>query len=111
MDELTAMLGEPDPKPSEEKWEAPKRAFKLPDALVLFNWTTTCRCGEKFVTPNKLIAVRSGGNLHGIREGMWRTEYNNLPKEVREFENEVIACSKCFGEASFSYTDFFSSNK
>ena len=111
MDELMEMLGKPDLEPSEEEeWKAPKRVPRLPNALVLIRLATTCRCGEKFVTPNKRIAVRFGKKLLGITEGGWRAEYNHLPREVKEFEDKVVTCLRCFDDALFSYTDFESSN-
>ena len=109
MDELEGILGKPDWKPSEEEWKASKRVSKLPDALVLINLLTTCRCGEKFKTPNKRIAVRFGKSLLGVIEGAWRLEYNNLPREVEVVEDEVVACLRCFDDASFSYKDFWRS--
>ena len=110
MDELWEMLGKPDPEPAEEEeWKAPKKIFRLPDAVVLINLTTTCRCGETFQTPNKRIALRFGKKLLAVTEGVWRMEYNYLPKEVKEFDEEVVACLRCFDEALFSYTDFWQS--
>ena len=106
MDDLEAMLGKPDWKPSEEKWEAPKATIKSPDALVLVNLLTTCRCGEEFVTPSKRIMIRFGTNLLGIKQGKGRKEYNDLPREMEEYEEEVLACERCFEDASFAVTDF-----
>ena len=106
MDELEAMLGKPDWKPSEKKWEMPKRVGKKPDALVLVNLVATCRCGEKFVTPNKRVMLRFGHSLLGIGKEMWRNEYNGLPREVEEVEDEVLACPRCFGDTSFGIADF-----
>ena len=106
MDELEAMLGKPDRKPSEKKWEAPKATIKHPDALVLVSLVTSCRCGEKFVTPSKRLMVRFGANLLGIKQGKGRAEYDGLPREVREYEEEVLACPRCFNDASFAVTDF-----
>ena len=95
MDELEAMLGKPDWKPSKEKRRMPKGTRNSPDALVLICSVITCNCcGEKFVTPNKYLMLRFGESLIGIRTG--RAEYDSLPREVQKFEEEVSACLQCF---------------
>ena len=106
MDDLEAMLGKPDWKPPKEKWKMPKRITTSPDALVFIELITNCRCGEKFSTPNKLIMLRFGGNLLGMKPEMWRVEYNDLVREVKEVEAKVLACQECFIDASFRSTDF-----
>ena len=106
MDELEAMLGKPDHKPSEKKWEMPKRTGKKPDALVSVNLVATCRCGEEFVTPNRKVMLRFGHSLLKIKKEMWRNEYNELPREVEEVESGVLACPQCFSDTSFVTADF-----
>ena len=106
MDELEAMLGKPDWKPSDEKWEMPKGIKTPADALVMTLLKATCRCGEKFMVPNSRTMLRFGNNLLGIKQDMWRVEYNDLPKEVEEVETKVLTCPRCFADASFVSTDF-----
>ena len=106
MDELEAMLGKPDRKPSEKKWEVSKRITPSPDALVLINLVTTCSCGEKFLTPGRRVMFRFGENSPKIEKGVWKTEYNSLPREERYIEEEVSACPTCFHTTSFTSTDF-----
>ena len=106
MDELFDMLGLPDWKPSGEKKTLPKRIAAPPDAVVLISLTTVCRCGEKFATPNRRVMLRLGESLLGIKQDMWRAEYNDLPREVEEVETEVLACEKCFGNTTFTSLDF-----
>ena len=106
MDELEAMLGKPDWEPPEKKPKMSKRIGKKPDALVSVNLVATCRCGEKFVTPNKKVVLRFGSSLLKIKQEMWRNEYNGLPREVEEVEAEILACPRCFSDTSFGIEDF-----
>ena len=95
MDELEAMLGKPDWKPPEEKLEIPKSISTPPDALVFVSLTTTCRCGEKFVTPNKKIMLRFKENFSWDKNRRCgKAEYNDLLREVKEVVSEVLACEK-----------------
>ena len=100
MDELEDILGKSDWKPSGTKQEIPKSIPTPPDALVLINLVTTCSCGEKFSTPNKRLMLRFKKNLLGMH--MWRAGYNDLPREIREVEEKVLACLKCFDDTYFS---------
>ena len=106
MDELEGMLGKPDWEPSEKKREMSKRRVKKPDALVSVSLVTTCRCGEKYVTPNNRVMLRFGHSLLKIKQEMWRNEYNHLSREVEKVEAEVMTCPQCFADASFTIEDF-----
>ena len=106
MDDLEDILGKPDWKPSEKKWEMAKGVSKKPDALVSVSLMTTCRCGEKFVTPNRKVMLRFGHSLLKVKQEIWKNEYNALPREVEEVEAEVMACRRCFDSASFTSMDF-----
>ena len=96
MDELEAILGKPDWKPPKDSYVIPKRITTPPDALVLINLTTVCGCGEKFSTPNKRLMLRFGENFIGMKQEIWRAEYNDLPREVRVVETKVLTCPQCF---------------
>ena len=106
MDKLEAILGKPDWKPSKEKREIPKAITTPPDALVLMELTTICRCGEEFSTPNKRLMLRFKENFLGMKPAMWRAEYNDLAREIKEVKLEVVTCQKCFGDTSFARVDF-----
>ena len=105
MDELEAMLGKPDWKPLEAS-KMPKAIIKQPDTLVLINLTTNCRCGKRFETPNKWLMLRFGESFLGVKSEMWRSEYNGLPREVKEVETEVLTCQRCFHNSDFLSEDF-----
>ena len=106
MNELEAMLGKPDWKPSENKWEMPKSTTTPPDALVLINVVITCNCGEDFLIPNRRVMFRFDKSLLKIEKGVWKPEYNSLPREEMDVDEEVSACMTCFHTTSFTSTDF-----
>ena len=106
MDDLEAILGKPDWRPTKSTWKMAKRHATPPDTLVMTLLNATCRCGEKFVMPSSRPMLELGGRLLKIKQEMWRAGYNNLPRKVEEVETKVLTCPRCFKGASFKSGDF-----
>ena len=106
MKTIEELLGPPDWKPSGKKRGIPKSKPIEPDAVVLIMLTHKCRCGNYFAVPNKDILLRFGNSLLAAKSVTWRNEFNDLPREVKEMETEVLACYDCFGNTTFAVGNF-----
>jgi len=75
----------------------------LPDALVLCETHTTCKCGCEYRQPNPVM-LRYGRNM--TRADEWRRKFNNIPREFVVHVETVSTCRSCFDDKTFTFEDF-----